>query len=111
MILVRINLPLFSIVVPSTIFMFLSCRPFVAITTLSTGLVGVEVSSISWLGQLEFKSLIIVIVHFQNFVCCLAWAVDLGVQVTDEGRSLYIGSFCPAMTSLAGFQRRPLLVF
>ena len=27
--------------------MFLSCRPFVAITTLSTGLVGVEVTSVS----------------------------------------------------------------
>ena len=38
----RINLPLFSTVVPAIIFMFLSCRPFVAITTLSTGLVGVE---------------------------------------------------------------------
>ena len=32
----RINLPLFSTVVPGIIFMFLSCRPFVAITTLST---------------------------------------------------------------------------
>ena len=32
--------------------MFLSCKPFVAITTLSTGLVGVEVTSVSWLGQL-----------------------------------------------------------
>ena len=32
--------------------MFLSCRPFVVITTLSTGLVGVEVTSVSWLGQL-----------------------------------------------------------
>ena len=31
--------------------MFLSCRPFV-ITTLSTGLVDVEVTSVSWLGQL-----------------------------------------------------------
>jgi hypothetical protein len=30
----------------------------------------------------------------------LAWAVDLGVQITDEEISLYIGSFCPAMTSL-----------
>ena len=51
---VRINLLfcLFFTVVPSSIFMFLSCRPFVAITTLSTGLVGVEVSSVSWLGQL-----------------------------------------------------------
>ena len=29
--------------------MFLSCRPFVAITTLSTGLVGDEVTSVSWL--------------------------------------------------------------
>ena len=28
--------------------MFLSCRPFVVITTLSTGLVGVEVTSVSW---------------------------------------------------------------
>ena len=69
--------------------------------TSSTGLVGVEVSSVSWLAQLEFKSLIIVIVGFQNFVCCLVWAVYLGVQITDEGRSLYIGSFCPAMTSLS----------
>ena len=34
------------------VFMFLSCGPFVAITTLSTGLVGVEVTSVSWLGQL-----------------------------------------------------------
>jgi hypothetical protein len=25
----------------------------------------------------------------------LAWAVDLGVQITDEGRSLYIASFSP----------------
>ena len=48
----RINLPLFSTDVPASILMFLSCRPFVAITTLSTGLVGVEVT------------------------CLLAWAVD-----------------------------------
>ena len=61
---------------------------------------GVEVSSVSWLLQLtEFKSLIIVIVSFQNCVCCLDWVVYLGVEITDEGRSLYIGSFCPAMTS------------
>ena len=31
----------------------------------------------------------------------MAWAVDLGVQITDVGRRLYIGSFCPAMTSLS----------
>ena len=30
------NLPLFSTVVPAVTFVFLSCRPFVAITTLST---------------------------------------------------------------------------
>ena len=40
----RINLPLFSTVVPAIIFVFLSCRPFVAITTLSTGFVGFEVT-------------------------------------------------------------------
>ena len=51
----RINLPLFSTVVPAIIFMFLSCRPLVAITTLSTGLVGVEVTSVSWLGQLTVE--------------------------------------------------------
>ena len=45
MLLIRINLPLFSSVVPSSIFMFLSCRLFVVITTLSTGLVGVEITS------------------------------------------------------------------
>ena len=47
---VRINLPSFSTVVPAIIFMFLSYRPFVAITTLSTGLVGDEVtlSLLAW---------------------------------------------------------------
>ena len=43
----KINLPLFSTVVPACVFMFLSRRPFVAITTLSTGFVGVEVTSVS----------------------------------------------------------------
>ena len=67
--------------------MYLSCRPFVVNTTFSTGLVGVEVYSVSWLGQLAFKLpvLIIVIVGFQSFVCCLVWAVYLGVKITDEG--------------------------
>ena len=51
---VRINLLfyLFFTVVPSKTCIFLSCRPFVVITTFSTVLVGVEVSSVSWLGQL-----------------------------------------------------------
>ena len=39
---VRTNLPLFSTVLPSNSRLFLSCRPFVVITTFSTGLVGVE---------------------------------------------------------------------
>ena len=52
---------------------------------------------------MEFKSLIIVIVVFKILIFCLllVWAVDLGVQITDVGRSLDIGSFCPAMTSLS----------
>ena len=33
-------------------------------------------------------------------VCILG---HFGVQITDEGRSLYIGSFCPAMTSLGRY--------
>ena len=37
------------------------------------------------------------------FVCYLAWTIDLGFQITDVGRSLYIGSFCPAMTSLSRY--------
>jgi hypothetical protein len=37
------------------------------------------------------------------FVFCLAWAVDLGVQITDVERSFYIGSFCPAMTSFSRY--------
>ena len=58
--------------------------------------------------QLELINLpifpvIIVIVGFKNFVCCLAWAADFGVQITDEGRSLYIGPFWPAMTSLSRY--------
>ena len=40
-----IVLPLFSTVVPTNICMLLSCRPFVIITTFSTGLVGVDVAS------------------------------------------------------------------
>ena len=42
----------FSTVLPSNICIFLSWRPFIVIKTLSTGLVGVEVTSVSWLGQL-----------------------------------------------------------
>ena len=38
----------FSTAVPSNSFVFFSCRPFVVNTTFSTGLVGVEVSSVSW---------------------------------------------------------------
>ena len=44
---VRINLPLFSTVLPSNSRLFLSGRPSVVITTFSTGLVDVEVTSTS----------------------------------------------------------------
>ena len=43
----------FFTVVPSNSCVFLSCRPFVI--NVSTGLVGVEVSSVSWLGQLTVE--------------------------------------------------------
>ena len=49
---IRINLPLFSTVLSPNSRLFLSCRPFVVITKFLTGLVGVEVNSVSWLGQL-----------------------------------------------------------
>ena len=42
----------FSTVVPSNICVFLSCRHIVVT---KTGLVGVEVSSVSWLGQLTVE--------------------------------------------------------
>ena len=35
--------------------MFLSCRPFVVITKFSTGLVRVEVTSVSWIRAVEQK--------------------------------------------------------
>ena len=52
---VRINyhFTYFFTVVPSNSCVFLSCRPFVVNTTFLTRLVGVEVSSVSWLGQLR----------------------------------------------------------
>ena len=40
----------FSIIVPSNICVFLSCMSFV-VNTFSTGLVGVEVTSVSWIEQ------------------------------------------------------------
>ena len=42
----------FSTVVTSNICVFLSCRPFV-VNTFSTDLLGVEVTSVSWPGQLS----------------------------------------------------------
>ena len=51
-VLINVLFYLFFIVVPSNSCVFLSCRPFVVNKTFSTGLVGIEVSSASWLGQL-----------------------------------------------------------
>ena len=48
----KIDLLLFSTVLPSNICMLLSFRPFVVITTLSKVLVGVEVTCVSCSGQL-----------------------------------------------------------
>ena len=38
-----------------------------------------------------------------NFCLLLGLGCCLGVQITDDGGSLYIGSFCPAMTSLSSY--------
>ena len=46
----------------------------------------------SW--QLEFISLIILIVGFQNCVCCLVWAVYLGVMSSQDKMTQYI-NFSP----------------
>ena len=51
-----IVLPLFSTIVPSNICMFLSCRPFVVITTFLTCLVGVDVTFVSWLGRKAYRT-------------------------------------------------------
>jgi hypothetical protein len=107
---VRINLFLLPIFPPSSHSIVVFSFP-VGISSLTRHsqqvLLGVEVSSVSWLGQFTVG---VQITDYFNcswvskcFCCCLAWAVDLGVQVTDEGRSLYIGSFCPAMTSLSRY--------
>ena len=44
-----------STVVQSIRCVFLSCGPFVVNMTFSTGIVGVQVSSVSWLGQLTVE--------------------------------------------------------
>ena len=49
----------FSTVVPPNIRVFLSCRPFVVNITFLTGLVGVEVTSVSWLGQLTVQNVVL----------------------------------------------------
>ena len=51
-IIINLLFSLYFTVVPSNTCVFLSCKPFVVNTTFSTGLVGVEVSSVYWLGQL-----------------------------------------------------------
>ena len=63
-------------------------------------------SSDLWSLLLEFKSLIIVTVGFQNFVCCLAWAVYLGVEHC-ERRILHIKSFCPVVILLSTYLEEP----
>ena len=54
------HLGLIYLYFPPSFHLTVVVRPFVVNKTFSTGLVGVEVTSVSWPGQLEFKSLIIV---------------------------------------------------
>ena len=54
-----INLPLFSTVLPSNSRLFLSCRPFVVITTFSAGLVGVENVVITMKGLQDTNNLLL----------------------------------------------------
>ena len=70
--------------------MFLSCRPFVVNTTFSTGFVGVEVTSVSWLGQLTVLSPFVVNTIFSTGfvgveVTSVSWLGQLtvGVKITD----------------------------
>ena len=46
----------FSTVVPSNISVLISCRPFVVNATFSTGLVGAEVTSVSWLLKMLYNN-------------------------------------------------------
>ena len=90
----------FSTIIPSNICAFLSCSPFVVIQHFQQVLWALKFLLPPGLGSWQFESLIIVIVSFQNFVSCLAW--DWSSNHCVE-RSLYIGSFCPAMTSMSIF--------
>ena len=80
---VRIYLPLFSTVLPSNSRLFLSCRPFVVITTFSTDLLDVEVTSVSWLGQLTDMLKTIPIEDFQR--CYQKWEQCLHRCVAAQG--------------------------
>ena len=60
--------------------MFLSCRSFVVITTLSTGLVGVEVTSVSCLGQLTVLS---VTRPVENVVITTKGLQDRNIHILD----------------------------
>ena len=68
----------FSALVPYNICVLFSCRPFVVNTTFSTGLVGVEVTSVSWLGQLTELLWVLKLLlspglgSWQN--CCGCWS-------------------------------------
>jgi hypothetical protein len=69
-------------------------------------LLGVEVSSVSWLEQLTvgveitdyFNCRVSKFLLLPSLGC---WSLEF--KSLTEGRSLYIGSFCPAITSLSNY--------
>ena len=102
----------FSTFVTSNSCVFLFSRPFI-VNTFSTGLVMLKFILSPGLGswQLEFKSLIIIIVCFQNFVYILVWTVYLGIQIYVREEVCILGHFVLRWHHWAGFRRRPLIVF
>ena len=81
--------------------MFLSCRPFVVITTLSTGLVGVEVTSVSWLGQLTVSINVVKVIKSKR----LRWT-GLIVRMEEGGSPFKMLSDEPTRKSLGRPRRR-----
>ena len=71
----------FSTVIPSKSCLLLSCSPFVLNTTFSTGLVGVEVSSVSWSLITDYCNC-----WFSKFwllLCLVCWSWSFGFAASD----------------------------
>ena len=96
-------------VVTSNICLFHSSKPFVVNTTFSTVLVGVEASSVSWLGQLTVGDWITDYSNYwvSKFCCCFV----LEFKSHMRGDVCMLCHFVLRWHHWAGFRRRPLLVF